>query len=210
VAAASELVDELGASAFSMRLLAQRLDTSTATLYRHVTSKEELMAYIVDRAFADIAAAGKLDERRPRMWQDAALAASSQFYGVLSKRPNLLPLLVSRVPIGPNGLATREQSITMLVHYGFSPRLAARAYATLARYVIGFAIQQHAPDAPGPEDAAALNEYYRSLDPVAYPCTVAAAEALTEPLPEDEFVEGLTYIIDGIERARRRESFCLY
>ena len=49
VAAALELVDEVGVDIFHMRLLAERLNTSTATLYRHVTGKEELMVYVVDR-----------------------------------------------------------------------------------------------------------------------------------------------------------------
>src|ERR671931_603068 len=57
VAAAAELVDEVGTSGFHMRLLAERLDTSTATLYRHVAGKEELMVYVVDRLFAELEAA---------------------------------------------------------------------------------------------------------------------------------------------------------
>jgi AcrR family transcriptional regulator len=39
---ASELLDEVGINAFNMRLLAERLNTSTTTLYRHVAGKEEL------------------------------------------------------------------------------------------------------------------------------------------------------------------------
>jgi Tetracyclin repressor-like, C-terminal domain len=124
---------------------------------------------------------------------------------VLSAHPNLLPLLVSRLPIGPNGLAMRERSMAMLVSHGFSPRLAARAYPTIIRYVIGFAIQEHAPDAPGAEDAGALNDYYRSLDREVYPHTVAAAQALDVLGPEDELAAGLRFVLDGIDSALRRE-----
>jgi AcrR family transcriptional regulator len=206
VAAASELVDELGSDGFNMRLLAERLETSTATLYRHVAGKEELMVYVVDRLLAEVAADDEAGETRPRTWRDAARRASSQLHRVLTQHPNVLPLLVTQVPVGPNGLAVRERSIATLVEFGFSPRLAARAYTTLAHYVIGFAVQQLAPGAPGPQEPAELGEYYRQLDPELYPATVAAVDGLTAVSLEEEFLEGLEFVIDGIDRARRAAS----
>ena len=203
VDAASKLVDEVGTSTFSMRLLAERLSTSTATLYRHVASKEELMVFVVDRLFADVGAGGEAGEDRPRTWQDAARRASMRLRRVLSQHPNVLPLLVSQVPIGPHGLAVREGAVATLAEFGFSLRLAARAYTTIAHYVVGFAVQEHAPGAPGPGEAAALGDYYRTLDPGMYPYTVAAADALTAVPLDDEFAEGLQFILDGIDRARR-------
>jgi AcrR family transcriptional regulator len=200
--ALDELVDEVGVDVFHMRLLAERLNTSTATLYRHVAGKEELMVYVVDRLFAELEAADDHEESRPRTWREAARRRSLQFHRALSEHPNMLPLLVTQVPIGPHGLAVRERSISTLVKFGFSPRLAARAYTALAHYVIGFAVQQHAPGAPGPEDAAALGEYYRGLDPELYPWTIAAADDLTAVSIEDEFLEGLQFVLDGIARAR--------
>ena len=70
--------------------------------------------------------------------------------------------------------------------------------------MIGFLVQQHAQDAPGPEHAVELRSYYRKLDPDLYPFTVAAAEALTTVSPEDEFLEGLQFIFDGIDAALAR------
>ena len=220
VEAASELVDEVGTSTFSMRLLAERLSTSTATLYRHFAGKDELMVFVVDRLFAGAGdqPAGNRPAgdppptweqpptaERPSTWQDAARRASFGFRQLLSRHPNVLPLLVAQVPIGPNGLAARERMVAALVGYGFAPRLAARAYTTIAHYVVGFAVQQHAPGAPGPEDAAALGDYYRTLDPATYPYTVAASDALTAVSLEEEFAEGLEFILDGIDRALRAD-----
>jgi AcrR family transcriptional regulator len=187
-----------------MRLLAERLDTSTATLYRHVAGKDELMVYVVDRLFAEVEVADEVEEDRRSTWQEAARRASIQFHRALSEHLNLLPLLVTQVPIGPHGLAVRERSISMFVRFGFSPRLAARVYTALAHYVIGFAVQQHALGAPGPEEAAALGDYYGRLDPEVFPSTVAAADDLTGVPLEGEFLEGLQFILDGVDRARRR------
>jgi len=214
VEAAAELVDEVGTGTFSMRLLAERLGTGTATLYRHFAGKDELMVFVVDQLFAEAGAAaaaaaagagGGEAGGRPPTWQDATRRASFGFRRLLARHPNVLPLLVTQVPIGPNVMAARERTVATLVGFGFSPRLAARAYTTIAHYVVGFAVQQHAPGAPGPEDAAALGDYYRTLDPATYPYTVAASDALTAVSLEEEFAEGLEFILDGIDRALRAD-----
>ena len=200
VEVAAELVDEAGPNAFNMRLLAERLGSSTAMLYRHVASKEELMVYVVDRLLSEVA--DDPDDDAPRSWQEAARRIAIRFHKALSQHPNVLPLLAAQVPIGPNGLAIRERTIGTLVEFGFSPRLAARAYTTIAQYIIGFATIER--NSPTPEDDAALGDYYRSLDPDTYPHTVAGADALTGVSLEDELAEGLQLILDGIDRARRR------
>src|ERR1700755_2848577 len=54
VSVAADLVDELGVDGVNMRLLAQRLETGTATLYRHVSGKEELMVYVLDSRMGEV------------------------------------------------------------------------------------------------------------------------------------------------------------
>jgi AcrR family transcriptional regulator len=54
ITVAPKIVDEVGVQAFSLRMLADALESGTATLYRHFASKDELMAYVVDRV--DLAA----------------------------------------------------------------------------------------------------------------------------------------------------------
>src|SRR5438477_1281992 len=54
VGVALEIVDEVGTDAFSMRLLADRLGSGTATLYRHFAGKDELMVYVVDRILGEV------------------------------------------------------------------------------------------------------------------------------------------------------------
>ena len=182
-----------------MRALAARLNTSTATLYRHVAGKDELMIHVVDRFLGEVHRRGP--KRPARTWQDSARSRLMRLHEALAEHPNLLPLLIAEVPIGPNGLAIREAAIADLVRFGMPTDLAARAYTALAHYVIGFAMQQHAPGAPGPREAAVLRDYYSGLDPERFPSTVAAADALTSVPLADEFREGLQFIIDGIDCA---------
>ena len=92
----------------------------------------------------------------------------------------------------------------MLLARGFPLDLAARAYTAVAHYVLGFALQQHAPGAPQPEHAAKLRDFYRALDANTYPATVAVADELTRSVSlDEEFRFGLHLVLDGIELARK-------
>jgi AcrR family transcriptional regulator len=195
LAAALELVDEQGADALSMRSLAQRLESGTATLYRHFANRSELVATMVDRMLGEI----DLDVERAAglSWQQACTLFAQHTFEALSRHGNVASLLIGHVPMGPNALAHREKILSILLANGFSPLVAAHAYATVSRYVLGFAIQL-AGSGTAPQDAQ-LAEAFHQLDPSRYPATVAVADDLPVPL-EEEFAYGLRLIIAGLER----------
>jgi TetR/AcrR family transcriptional regulator, tetracycline repressor protein len=200
VATALHIVDSEGADALSMRTLAQRLDSGTATLYRHFAGRADVIAHVVDQVFGAV----ELDAAalRAMTWQDAGKAAAHSMFHALRSHPNVAPLLAEcGVPIGPHALAAREAVIAILLDNGFPPPLAARSYATLARYILGFAIQQ----AGGEAGDAGVTEIFRDLDPVAFPATVAVANHIPVPL-DDEFGFGLDLIIDGLTHALQRAT----
>ena len=186
-----------------MRLLADRLGSGTATLYRHLASKDELMVYVVDRILGEVDIETDADTLSTTTWQEATARGASASYEVLKSHPNALPLLVSQVPVGPNALANRERSVAVLLTCGFPLDLAARAYTAVAHYVVGFALQQHDPGPPQREEAAKLRDFYRALDANTYPATVAAADELTSVPLDEEFRFGVQLVLDGIELARK-------
>jgi AcrR family transcriptional regulator len=196
VTAALQIVDDEGADALSMRTLAQRLNSGTATLYRHFTCRADLVAAVVDKMFGaielDIAALSALP------WQDACKLAAHNMFDVLRRHRNVAALLVDDVPVGPNALAAREQMLAFLLANGFPPALAARSYATLSRYILGFAMQlanseEHLGEAP-------LAQLFHNLDSSQFPATVAVADSLPVPFA-DEFAFGLDLIVDGLTQA---------
>jgi len=193
VTAALEIVDQQGADALSMRNLAQRLNSGTATLYRHFAGRADLIAQVVDRLFGTV----ELDvaELSKMAWQDACKAAAHSMFDGLSRYRNVAPLLARDVPTGPNAMAAREKVIALLLANGFPPALAARSHATLARYVLGFAIQLTGNDTA--HDDAALTQIFHDLDPARFPATVAVADHLPVAW-EDEFAFGLELIVDGL------------
>lgn len=194
VAAALELVDAQGPDALSMRTLAQHLNSGTATLYRHFANRSALIAHVVDRVFGEV----HLDpaELAGQSWQRSCEAVVHSMYAALNRHPNVTRLLLEQTPVGPNAMAIRETCLAMLLDSGFAPELAARIYATLSRYVLGFAIQFTGnPDAQAAQDAAA----FHNVDPSHFPATLAVADALPVPL-DVEFSFGLDLLIKGLNQ----------
>jgi TetR/AcrR family tetracycline transcriptional repressor len=119
-------------------------------------------------------------------WQDGCRFLARSMFDVLSRHRGAAKLLIDTVPIGPNAMHQRERSLAVLLANGFSPARAARTYATLARYVLGFAIQL--VDKPST---------FPKLDKASFP----AAFAVALPIPlDDEFAFGLELILNGLSR----------
>jgi AcrR family transcriptional regulator len=201
VTAALQIVDDEGADALSMRTLAQRLNSGTATLYRHFTSRAGLIAAVVDKMFGAIELDVAALNASP--WQDACKVAAHSMFDALCRHRNVASLLVDDVPVGPNALAAREQMLAFLLANGFPPALAARSYATLSRYILGFAMQL-TNNSRGNLGEAPLAQIFHNLDPSQFPATVAVADSLPVPF-EDEFAFGLDLIVDGLTQALQRE-----
>ncbi|WP_053847240.1 TetR/AcrR family transcriptional regulator [Streptomyces sp. NRRL B-24085] len=199
VATALQIVDEEGSDALSMRTLAQRLGSGTATLYRHFDNRAALVAHVVDRMFGVVQLDG--DELHVLGWQQALRTGAHAMFDALARHRNAAPLLVEQVPVGPNAMALRERCVAVLLDSGFPPRTAAYAYATLARYVLGFAIQMNGPGGATQPDDTPLATVFESVDPSRFPATVTVAGVMPVPI-EDEFSFGLELLLSGLAQLR--------
>lgn len=197
MATALRIVDEEGADALSMRTLAQRLDSGTATLYRHFSNRASLVAHVVDHVFGEVEF--DADDLAVTGWRQACQAAAQGMFDALRRHRNVASLLVERLPAGPNAMALRERYLAVLLDNGFPAKLAAHAYATVARYVLGFAIQL------GGAGGAQSFEDFPDVDPASYSATAAVAEWLPVSL-EDEFAFGLRLIVSGLDNLRMNQS----
>ena len=195
--AAIELLDEEGADALSMRSLAQRLESGTATLYRHFSNRSELVSLVIDQILGEVDLDARALAALP--WQQACISFAQHIFDALRRHGNVAPLLIKYTPMGPNALANRERCLAVLLHNGFAPAIAAHAYATLARYVLGFAVQLSAATADGDQRDAELSAAFSRLDPTRYPATVTVADELPVPLA-DELAFGLRLIVAGLEQ----------
>jgi AcrR family transcriptional regulator len=197
--AALRIVDEEGAGALSMRTLAHRLDSSTATIYRNFAGRPDLIARVVDRVFGEL----ELEpERFSSMgWREACSSMAHEAFAVLRRHGNVTQLLAEQVPTGPNAMILRERILAVLLNGGLPPFLAARAYATLARFVLGCALQPASREAVRENEKAAAAEF-QNVSAATFPATLLVANCLPIPV-EDEFAFGLDLLLDGLENAAR-------
>ncbi|MFF5367200.1 TetR/AcrR family transcriptional regulator [Streptomyces sp. NPDC013187] len=199
VATAQLIVDEEGSDALSMRTLAQRLGSGTATLYRHFDNRAALVAHVVDRMFGAVELNG--DELLAMGWERALRTVAHTMFDALARHRNAARLLVEQIPVGPNAMALRERCVAVLLGSGFPPRVAAYAYATLSRYVLGFAVQASGHGGAGQPDDAQPTAVFQSVDPHLFPATAAVAGSMPVPI-EDEFSFGLELLLSGLARLR--------
>jgi AcrR family transcriptional regulator len=199
VATALQIVDEEGSDALSMRTLAQRLGSGTATLYRHFDNRAALVAHVVDRMFGVVELNG--DELLTMGWQQALRTVAHTMFDALARHRNAARLMVEQIPLGPNAMALREHCVAVLLDSGFPPHVAARAYATLARYVLGFAVQVTGHGGAGRPGDAQPAAVFQGVDPGRFPATVAVAGSMPVPI-EDEFSFGLELLLSGLAHLR--------
>ncbi len=200
---AMALADEIGIEAFTIRKLADALDTKPMTIYHHIPSKEAIIDGLVDRVFAEI-------ERPPLdiHWQEAIRQRCVSAREALRRHPWAAPLMESRTNPGPETLGHHDAVLECLFAAGLSVELTAHAYALIDNYVYGFALQEASlPVTGGPEMqelATAMSAHFES-----YPNLLRfTVEHVLQPGYDftDEFDFGLDLILDGLAKAAASTS----
>jgi AcrR family transcriptional regulator len=197
--AAIAIVDEDGADALSMRTLAQRLGSGTATLYRHFEDRTDLVGDVVDRIFGEVIR--DVGSLRAVAWSTACSRVAHAMFQALARHRNIGALLIEDIPMGPNAMRLREDTIAMLLENGFSRRTAAYSWATLGRYVVGFAAQAHGDRAGRGTGVSRRRSPFTDVDRSRFPATARVAGVLPVAL-QDEFTFGLDLIIEGLARSQ--------
>lgn len=197
---ALQIADEEGADALTLRRLARELNSGTATIYRHFTGRDDLINQVVDRMLGEMDdSASDLEDSS---WQEACRIIAHRMFAVLGRHRGAAMLLLKSIPNGPNAMLQRELGFAAMLNGGLPPPLAARTYATLARYVLGFAIQLAYQDKQNEnENNKKIVSAFLKLDRAKFPAIVAVANELPILL-EEEFSFGLELMISGIEVLR--------
>ncbi len=196
---AMTLADEIGVDAFTIRKLADALDTKPMTIYHHVPSKDAIVDGMVDRVFAEI-------DRPPTglHWKPAIRHRCLSARAVLSRHRWAAPLMESRTDPGPETLGHHDAVLGCLRGGGLSLAMTAHAYALLDSYVYGFALQEANLPATGGADMADLAaSLIEPLPEGTYPhLTEFTTEYVLQPGYDFrmEFEFGLDLILDGLER----------
>jgi TetR/AcrR family transcriptional regulator, tetracycline repressor protein len=192
---ALSLLDSEGAEGLTMRRLAQRLQCSQAALYRHVTSRDELVVVAVDRAVG-------LSLPPPPEglgWRQSAEWQAHAFRDFLLAHPALVALIRGTERLSPSSLSGLEFSLGQFIGIGLSFREAYATASAFATFVIGSVQFNLGVDTADPEEQRLRRRLYEGLDPQRYPILVANAEELSRMGSRDEFEFGLAALLDSVE-----------
>lgn len=194
IAAALVLVDTEGLEALTVRRLADHLATGSASLYRHVASRDELLVLLVDHVIGEVRYPPDDVSGRAKVE-----ALSTELRRVLMDHANLVPALTASPLLGPNAMRGTEAGLTGLIEAGFAPDVAVPAYLALVDYVLGTVFFDTSSAGRASEMNHSSTDLIAELPAEVYPTLRANQLQFSVPSVDDVFAFGLTTFLDGLE-----------
>ena len=203
VRAALAIIDSEGMDALSMRRVAQELDTGAASLYAHVSNKDELIEEVLDLVYAEI----ELEEPDPQRWEEQIKGHLRRSRAVLTGHGNLArAAMAANVPVTPHALDNAEAMLAILRAGGLDEQTAAYGVDVLALYVTATAFEESSRGGFSEADHDAFTEritgYFSSIPADRYPMITTMAAALTRNVGDERFEFGLEILVGGLARHR--------
>ncbi|MEV4810759.1 TetR/AcrR family transcriptional regulator [Micromonospora avicenniae] len=207
VDAALTVLGREGLGGLSMRRVAQELGTGPASLYAHVSGKDELLELLLDR----VSAAITVPEPDPQRWPDQIKEVAWQAYRAYAAHTNLALASLATIPTGPNALRVTEGMLAILLAGGVPPQPAAWFLDRLFLYIAGDAyegalfgekVRASGKDLDGYWTGmlGQLREYYLSLPAERFPHTLAHLDELMAGGGDERFAFGLDLLVQGVAR----------
>ena len=202
--AAVGIADRDGLGAVTMRSVAQSLGTGAASLYRYVSTRDELLALMVDEVGGELDLHGQ--DGRP--WLEQMLDLAGDVRSLYRRHPWMLEVSGAALAPGPNGIAYLEQALSILARTPVDGGTRLEAVAVFDGLVRILCRQEHETRRTD-ETPAAPRALSDQLSAVAsstgsYP-HLAAALADSGP-PDDPFDRVLRRVLTGLLDARASAS----
>lgn len=184
-----QLVDDDGLAELTVRRLAQALGTGSASLYRHVASRDELLVLMVDHVLGEVdLGVGRLAGRRQAEW------LSHELRRVLLRHRQLLPALTAAPLLGPNAVAGIDAGLAAFAGMGLTPAAAVPACLALIDFVLGAVYFESGRGAA--EMQLAMGVAGGPADD--HPALVAHRRDLAAVTADGTFAFGLRAFLDGL------------
>ncbi len=126
------LVDDEGLAALTVRRIADELGTGSASLYRHVASRDELVVLMVDHVIGEVVLPTADVPGRQRVERLA-----HELRRVLLEHAPLLPALTAAPLLGPNAVRGAAVGLESVIDAGFPVEVATPAVLALIDFVLG-------------------------------------------------------------------------
>jgi AcrR family transcriptional regulator len=142
VDAALRILDAGGLGAVSMRSVAEALGTGPASLYAHVSGKDELLSLLIERLAGEM----HLPEADPERWQEQIKELVREMHAVLLAHRDLARASMGIIPLGEGALRVTERMIELLELGDLPKRVIAYAADLLPLYAVATDYEQSLAD----------------------------------------------------------------
>ncbi len=201
VEAALALGDAVGLEALTIRRLATDLGVTPMALYWHFRSKEELLAALGDRVWAEIDS----DIDPAASWPAQVRGLLESLVQMLRAHPCASQLLLSGEKLhGEAALRVTETALAALARGGFEPAQASEVASRAMWTALTLVMSEPGYDpALSPAERAEQQRQARirlaMLPPDEFPHLVAASGPMTSCDPEFHYQFGMDLLMAGIE-----------
>jgi AcrR family transcriptional regulator len=196
IGAALDVLREGGLDALTVRAVADRLGTSNASLYRHIASRDELIALIGDHVMGDIRI-----ERTGLGWRADIEALMGEMRRVVLSQP--LPETVGRNlhGYGPNMLRLINAAVAVFSSTGLGRKESVYTVIAMIEMVAGSATIQRSRSGRSLDGVPAAGGFDELLESLPAGDTAALRDTgdiyLAAPV-DDVFAHSVAIFLDGV------------
>ncbi len=204
VRAGVAIADAEGAAALTMRRLAAELGTSAMSLYRHVQNRDQLLALMVDAAYAE----AQLPTPAPPGWRSCLELSARAQWRLYQEHPWLAATMnLARPLLAPNGMRHVEWALAALEGLGLDAGTRMHAAVSLFGFVRGCAVDLATEQEAGRASGVTGDQWMQVqearmaalLSDGTFPAfTAARAEPGLDLSGESLFAFGLARHLDGL------------
>ncbi|MFT4125426.1 MAG: TetR/AcrR family transcriptional regulator C-terminal domain-containing protein [Gordonia sp. (in: high G+C Gram-positive bacteria)] len=205
VRAAVALADAGGIEAVSLRRVASVLGSGTATFYRVLNNRDELLDHMVDAVLGR-----HLPPVPSGEWRADLAAVARNRRTMLTAHSWLGVHLAARPAIGPNALTHHDRALAAAATYADDPTATSSAVETIFAYVLGATAREQAEKqvrlrsglTDGQWHASVAPYLQQALDTGAYPHLKQMVETAVDLDADTRFERGLSCVLDGLAAQR--------
>jgi AcrR family transcriptional regulator len=179
--AAVTLADSGGLSAASMRAVARSLGTAAGSLYRYLSSRDDLLDLMVDTAIAEL----RLNPETRGSWLDDLVALARDQLALYRRHPWLLEASLRPAALGPHAMDYFEHCLRIMAPLACGTTTKLEAIAMITGVVSLFARSESAAQG----QTASPSHPFGTATPEAHPHLIAALTQPTPPAPQADLFE---------------------
>jgi AcrR family transcriptional regulator len=202
------LLDTEGADGFSLPKLGRALGADPTAVYRHFSSKDDLVLAIADRLIEE-AMTGLAAQP---CWIDTIADCARRLRATYRAHPAAAALTASRTTQRPAEMRTVDVVVGAVLEAGFSGAEAARMYRALGDFMLAWASAEAAFLALDPKqqqaDNTAWTRAYLAVERAEYPYIWQIRDDLADVTEDDIFETIMAVVMAGLRVKAPRPCGC--